>query len=47
MKDEDLDRKICQEERAMNVLMNRSIVLLVGYSSSPARDLLQSRQSIY
>lgn len=30
----------------MNVFTNRSIVLLVGYGRSPARDLLQSRQSI-
>ena len=37
----------CQEERAVNVLTNRSIILLVGYGPSLARDLLQSRQSIY
>lgn len=36
----------CQEEQGMNVLTNRSIVPLVGYGPSPARDSLQPRQSI-
>lgn len=37
----------CQEERAMTALTERPIILLVGNGPSAARDLLQSRQSIY
>lgn len=36
-----------QKEIVMNVLINRSIVLLVVYDPSPARDWLQPRQSIF